>query len=373
MKYYLCLILLILCSCAKVSTLETTDSGTCSLTTITSFEPHDQVNFLTLINNDLAYTTVDNQTCTGEYVNTVCSSDSKVYLNNEIIKELNKSVNILWDLNNKVAYKVNDKGQSLYINKDKIATYNSIQGVREIGGKLVFIASKDLKCTHRDCSGTYVIVEDGVETPVNAKGIQFAKASLAYSITGNESYMIFKNNKYGPYKYVEWPVEINNQIVFSDGSRIYIDGVPLDTDYDHITALDSVNNRLVYTASKGNKSYLINGPEISGPYEWASRFVSIGDKIALIERVDGMYYYIYFDDEKFGPYNSQPQLYDFNGELAYLVKQQENYIDLGYYTLYYKDCEFNIENIKNPVYYNGNIAYTTKENNKEFVVIKKLV
>lgn len=374
MKWYLFLILIILCSCTKVNTLET-DSSTCSLETVASFEPHDQVNFLTLIDNQLAYTTIDNQTCTGEYRNTVCTSDSKVYLNNEVIAELNKSVNILWDLNNKVAYKTMTGEHVLYINKDKIAAYNYIQDVREIDNKLVFIASKDLQCGHRDCSGTYVIVNDGVETPVDVRGLMFAKSStLAYSTSaGNESYMIYKDKKYGPYRYVEWPVEIDNQIVFSDENKIYIDGVPLDTDYDRINYLASVNGRLVYTASKGDQSYLIDGNQTSGPYEWTDRFVPIGGKIAVIERVDGMYYYIYFDNNKFGPYNSRPLIYDFNNELAYLVRQEENYRPLGYYTLYYKGCEIKIENIKNPVYYNGNIAYTTKENNKEFVVIKKLL
>ena len=216
-------------------------------------------------------------------------------------------------LNGKLAYEVQDKGDSyiVYDGKEIGREYDSVQSVVKIGEKLAFLAIKDRRS---------FIVYDGVEL-----GKEYQSVQEPMNIGGDLGYRAQRYingvvSWYGVYKGKEITEEYGtfsfdplsaDQLAVVDGKLAYVaqkgqswfvvyDGAPVGEKYGRSSLPKNINGKLAYTAITGEKVYVVyDGKEIGKEYDSAGDPTELNGKLAYFAQ-QGKNFFVVYDGKKYG-------------------------------------------------------------------------
>ncbi len=342
------ILLLLLAGCAK---------------TIQYSELHDNIQHLQVINGKLAYITADNTNCTYPIG---CTGDYRIYYDDKIYAQHNKSIITLFELNNKPAYITDENGKTLYAN-GKTVNYQGIMGITSTNGRTIYAASKDYYCTRHTCTGSWFIV-DNEELNINCSWIPYneiVKGELAYACNNNEKLTIIHGNKtYGPYKAAYNIMNADGQLVWInsslEGDKIMIEDKEMPTPYTKINDL-KYDGKFSYIGTTNQSQYLVYGEQTYGPYNTIRAYKITAGKPAIAWTNENKHHITY--DGTTTTYEAYTGFFDLNGTLAYNVKEN------GQYKLVYKDKKIN--DASYPVLLDGKLVYIQKVGYKRRVEREK--
>ena len=349
------------------------DWSQCNMELAEEIPVSEQIYRLDNINGKLVYATREDNCSFSELRGDTCGVQTKLYStslysDSEKIGEYSGLIDLIQEFQGKLLYLVRDRGiVTLYIDNKKISQYNYIHYITELDGKLVYVASRDYRCTHRTCSGSFFIVKDGIESEEKFEQINFMTNigdKLAYvKLNGLNYYVVCGDKEYGSYKSVGELVDLNGDVAYLADQTIFINGEPikLSEDIDHIQGrVLNFNGKLVYGTIEKNQTYVRIGDE---KHRGTPPFYLVDGKLVYFDYKDG-YHYIIHGDKEYRVGKESPLLHD-TLDHTFIYQIPKN----GERFYFYEGCQLpgNIYGSFTEIH--NNLAYVVTEDDKYLIKI----
>lgn len=348
------------------------DWSQCNMELAKEIPVSEQISSLKTINGQLVYAARNDNCSFAEKQSNTCEVQTKLYStslysDSKKIGEYSGVIDLLQEFQGKLLYLVRDRGiVTLYIDGKEISQYNYIHYITELDNKLVYVASKDYRCSHRTCSGSFFIVNDGIESEEKFEQITFMTnidGKLAYvKRNGVEQYVVRGDEEYGPYKSAGRLIDLNGDVAYLADQTIFINGKPvkMSEDVQYIQGLTSLNGKLVYGTIEKNQTYIMIGDE---KLKGNPPFYMIDGKLVYFDYKDGNHYIIHGDKEYLVGKES-PGLYD-TLDHSFIYNIPKN----GERFYFYNGCQLPGKIYGSFAEIYDNLAYVVEEDGKYLIKI----
>jgi hypothetical protein len=253
--------------------------------------------------------------------------------------------------------------QSAKFSEEKTG-YEDINGLKDIEGKLVYIAKK--------------ITKVSVDLPPGVDKEKYGQKDLENTV------IVYNGQEFGEeYGEVSDPVVINGKLAFlasaSGQPLIVFDGKETGREDYIVSPPVAVNNKLVYIVEKGEyikdkghkKFVMYDGKQVSEGYFEVRCLKEVGGKLLYIvteEGINGSKDYVVWGDLKVGGYSEIEcdSVIDVGGKLTYVGFERGEGTYWNY--LVHGDQVIKYDTVISPKNVNGKLAYFARNGRNEFIV-----